>query len=273
LVDQSLFPQLNLTALTRKQPQPLTQLTSNSMIFSPGISYESLSTAFEQDRGYFEQVAGSVPYERRGIPFSEILMCYQGARLAGAWRIIESGRTRGQSALMLSRLFPELSIVSIEFDQKSPDVEVAKARLAGCTNMELCVGDATRLVPPLLRDADVVLIDGPKGLRGLRSALGCLASGKCPVVFVHDMAQGTPERMFADRYSPEALYSDDTRFASYSHKLDDRCSEAIPPERRFDPQRSEGYGFSLACIPWSPRRNYHLLKFRTALFGFSRRLI
>jgi len=75
-------------------------------------------------------------------------------------------------------MFPSLPIISIEYDARSPDVPTAAARLAGFSNLDLRFGDATRLLPGLVQPGDIVLIDGPKGFRGLRLALSLLASGK-----------------------------------------------------------------------------------------------
>ena len=74
-------------------------------------------------------------------------------------RIIESGRARGQSTHVLALMFPESEIASIEFDEKSPDCLVAAARLASFKNVQLLFGDSTKLIPSMLIENDVVLID------------------------------------------------------------------------------------------------------------------
>lgn len=235
-------------------------------------TYDTLRALAVREIEGFRAVAGRVPYERKGIPYSEMFLFYLGARLAGARRLIESGRARGQSTLLMSLLFPELEIVSFEFDRASPDVPVAGARLAGRSNVELRFGDATATIPAMVRPGDVILIDGPKGMRGLRLALRCLASGHCPAVFVHDMVQESVERAFADCHLPEILYSDDSRFAELSHVLDEGCAEAIPPARRFRADRAAGYGFSLACIPAQTGRAYRTLGTRALWHGARHRL-
>lgn len=235
-------------------------------------TYETLAALGTREIERFRRIAERVPYERKRILYSEMFLFYLGARHAGARRLIESGRARGQSTLLMSLLFPELEIVSFEFDRDSPDVPVAAKRLAGCANVELRFGDATAMLPALLRPDDVVLIDGPKGMRGLRLALRCLAFQRCPALFVHDMIQGSVERAFADRHLPEALYSDDLRFAALSHVLDDACREAIPPGRRFRADRAAGYGFSLACIPARRSRAYRALGARALWHGVKHRL-
>lgn len=235
-------------------------------------TYETLSSLGAREIERFRAVAERVPYERKGIPYSEMFLLFLGARLAGAGRLVESGRARGQSTLLMSLLFPELEIVSVEYDRTSPDVTVAAERLAGRPNVELRFGDATAILPPLLRTGDVVLIDGPKGLRGLRLALHCLATRRCAAVFVHDLVLGSAERAFTERHLPETLYSDDSRFAAWSHVLDNACGEAIPTERRFQPDRPVGYGFSLACIPAHSGRWYRTLGALALWYGLKLRL-
>jgi hypothetical protein len=235
-------------------------------------SYEALAAEGAREIDRFRALAHAVPYERKGILYSEMFFFYLGAKAAGARRLLESGRARGQSTLLMSLLFPELQIISFEADRASPDVPVAAARLAGRANVDLRFGDATKVIPPLVREGDVLLVDGPKGMRGLRLALRCLATQRCPAVFVHDMTPGSAEREFADRYLPETLYSEDRRFARLAHALDRDCESAIPPERRFHPDGRGSYGFSLACILARPGVAYRRLLARAVWQGVRQKL-
>lgn len=175
----------------------------------------------------FDLLSREVPYERKGILFSEMLFLASLVKTLPLepTRIIESGRARAQSTLILARLFPELPVISIEFDPQSPDVPVAAERLKDCKNVELLFGDSTKLLPSMVQKGDVVLIDGPKHFRALRLAMRLLNQNKPSLVLIHDVHRGIPEREFLNISSPEAVYSDDEVFVNQFRNLDDSCWE------------------------------------------------
>ena len=225
------------------------------------ITMNPLTLAAEAERQLdsFRACIAGIPYERKGILYSEMLFFSICARAASPRRILESGRARGQSTLILARCFPDLDILSVEYDRNSPDVPVAAERLKDCPKVQQLFGDATQLLPSMTQPGDVALIDGPKGHRGLRLAISLLATGKVPMVFVHDTAHGTPERRFLETHFPETIFSDEAVIASVTHQLDAEAGDDIPAENRFhNGPPSAGYGFSLACIPYRPR-NYRLI--------------
>src|SRR5262249_32580799 len=189
--------------------------------------------------GYRLRVSG-VPYESKGILYSEMFFLYLCARAVGAKRILESGRARGQSTLLLSACFPQLPIISLEHDPRSPDVPIAAARLAGRGNVELRFGDATRILPRVTQPGDVVIIDGPKGYRGLRLALRLLAQAKPSLVFLHALGRRPPERGLVEARLPDTLYSDDPRFARLAHVLDAPARDSIPAENRWGEHGAPG---------------------------------
>ena len=137
------------------------------MSIDPG----SINIAAADMLSAFQRRVASIPYERKGILYSEMFFLYLCAQAAKPNRIVESGRARGQSSLLLSTIFSDLPIVSIESDPHSPDVPVAQERLRGRSNVSLRSGDTTRILPAEVRQGNAVLIDGPKGFRGLRLAL------------------------------------------------------------------------------------------------------
>ena len=138
-----------------------------SMSIDPG----SINIAAADMLSAFQRRVASIPYERKGILYSEMFFLYLCAQAAKPNRVVESGRARGQSTLLLSTIFSDLPIVSIESDPHSPDVPVAQERLRGRSNVSLRSGDMTRILPAEVRQGNAVLIDGPKGFRGLRLAL------------------------------------------------------------------------------------------------------
>jgi len=236
------------------------------------IDPASIRIAAAEDLSAFQSRVAGIAYERKGILYSELFFLYLCARSFTPGRIFESGRARGQSTLVLSAIFPDLQIVSIESDPNSPDVQVAAERLKGRENVSLRFGDATRILPAEVREGDVVLIDGPKGFRGLRLALRLLSTGKLMQVFVHDCGLATEERAFLDANVRGALYSDSIEFARIARVLDATCWADIPPDRRFDGERApRAYGFGLACIPFDPAVSYRAVFARAVLAGLKSR--
>src|SRR6267378_3035684 len=221
----------------------------------------------------FQSRVAGIPYERKGILYSEMFFLYLCAQAVKPSRIFESGRARGQSTLLLSAIFPDLDVVSIESDAYSPDVQVARERLHGRNKVSMRFGDATRILPAEVRRGDLILIDGPKGFRGLRLALRLLATGRVTQVFVHDCAYGTEERAFLDAHLRGPLYSDSIEFARIARVLDAACWADIPPDRRFEGQRPpRAYGYGLACIPFDPAVSYRMLFARAAVAGLKSRI-
>jgi predicted O-methyltransferase YrrM len=170
-----------------------------------------------------QRISSETSYEQKGILFSEMLFfgaCLEGKKPA---RIIESGRARGQSTHVLSLMFPDTEIASIEYDSHSPDCPIAAQRLAPFKNVKLLFGDSTRLIPEMLCEGDVVLIDGPKHFRAVRLALQLMSTGKPAAVFIHDVDRSVPERHYLDKSVPGVLYSDEESFVKEFSSLDDKC--------------------------------------------------
>jgi hypothetical protein len=202
-------------------------------------------------RQEFSSLVAGIPYERKGILNSEMFFLWLCAQTVKPKRVLESGRARGQSTLILARCFPDTEIISVEYDRNSPDVPVAETRLANEGNVRLLYGDATHLLQEIAQPGDIALIDGPKGFRGVRFALNLLASSRVPLVFVHDTGPGTAERRFFERALPAARYSDEPQVAAETHALDDEVSAEIPPAHRYAArQGGPGYGYGLACLPY-----------------------
>jgi len=239
---------------------------------------QSLAQIAARDAGSlvpaFQDLIAGIPYERKGILFSEMYFFWLLARTLQPRRILESGRARGQSTLVLSLCFPESEIISVEYDRESPDVAIAAERLKGRDNVRQLFGDATTLLPDMARADDVAIVDGPKGYRGLRLALRMLDRG-LPMIFVHDTCIGSQERRYLNRRVPEAIYSDQAEIASHTHGLDQGMWDDLAPERRWTDAGAPaaGYGFSLACLPRLDGRNYSLLLFQAVLDGLAYRLL
>ena len=201
---------------------------------------------------YLEATEGLV-HEKKGIRRSEMFFLYALVAGLNPVRIIESGRARAQSTLVLARLFPGASIVSLESDPASPDVTVAAERLRQCDNVDCRFGDSLLLLPKLVEAGDVVLIDGPKDFRALKLAFRLLRSGKPLAVFVHDLWLGSPARRFVDRYLPSALLSDDPGWVQRYASLDSRRRSPPPVSNAV----RHAYGATMGCFEAS-QENYSL---------------
>jgi hypothetical protein len=201
---------------------------------------------------YLEATEGLV-HEKKGIRRSELFFFYALVAGLNPVRIIESGRARAQSTLVLARLFPGASIVSLESDPASPDVTVAAERLRECDNVDCLFGDSLLLLPKLVKAGDVVLIDGPKDFRALKLAFRLLRSGKPLAVFVHDLWLGSPARRFVDRYLPSALLSDNPGWVQRYASLDSRRRSPPPVSSTV----RHAYGATMGCFEAS-QENYPL---------------
>jgi len=220
----------------------------------------------------FERRVAGVPYEAKGVRFSEMFFVFATAAGLAPKQILESGRARGQSTHVLGLCFPDSRIISLEDDLDSPDVPVAEERLRDVPNVCLLYGDAQTVLVELVHPGDVVVIDGPKGFAAVCLALRLLRTGKPRLVFVHDCYQGRPERPFLERYLPGAFYSDHVEFVKRYACLDARCWETMEAGglagwRPYDYQgkKQMSYGPTFACIPHRPGRCYKTLLARAVL--------
>lgn len=190
----------------------------------------------------FEEVIAAIPPEAGfgGIWESEMFLFYAAVQALAPKQILESGRARGKSTLMLARCFPDTRIVSIELDRKTQNAAAAEAKLKHLPNVELLYGDSRGLMMQHLGEGDAVLIDGPKDFAALRLAVDLLATGKPAVVFVHDFPPGAAVRRFVEKHWPGVLFGDDATFARF--RAFDESRDPRPHQQR------HGYGI-FACFP------------------------
>jgi predicted O-methyltransferase YrrM len=168
-------------------------------------------------------------------------------------QILESGRMRGGSTLMLARCFPQARIVSVEFDRNPKHAAVAEAKLKPYANVELLYGDSREILPGRLQPGAAVLIDGPKEFRALKFALRLLRTGKPCAVFIHDFHRGQPARKFVEQHWPAAFFSDDPTFAVHLRELNSRIGR--------DPD-SKHVVAPFVCLPAGLPAPYSVLLFR-----------
>ena len=179
-----------------------------------------------------------------GIWESEMFLFYATVKPFAPKQILESGRARGKSTLILARCFPESQIVSVEYERESENAAAAEAKLRSEPNVELLFGDSREILPRRLQAGDAVLIDGPKDFRALKLALDLLKTGKPCGVFVHDFPPDSAHRKFVERNFPNAFFGDDPVFRSFQQLDSDR-------DPRPNPQRR--YGVFVCLGPGLPR--------------------
>ena len=187
-----------------------------------------------------------------GIWESEMFLFYAAVCPYAPKQILESGRARGKSTLILARCFPNSRIVSVEFDRQSENAAAAEQKLKPFRNVEILYGDSREILPQRLQTGDAVLIDGPKDFRALKLALELLRTGKPCAVFIHDFPPNSPWRKFVERNWPDAFFGDDPLFQPFQN-LDGERDPRENPRRR--------YGV-FVCLPPSLPMPYWKLRLR-----------
>lgn len=175
----------------------------------------------------FREVIDS--YEERGILHSEMLAVCAVCDELDVEVIIESGRCRGQSTLVLARYFQghDTTIISIELE-RDENALFAAQRLAPYNHVQLIYGDSQSIMPTLIQQLTdkriAILLDGPKGqvaidlLRGLLSDWAHIVSA-----FFHDTRKATPQRCSLEDVFARVVFTDDEEYVRSYAKLDLAC--------------------------------------------------
>lgn len=236
------------------------------------INNDTVLSSAAQSLDRFVAAIRDVPYEEKGVFFSEMLFVYAAAGADSTGPVLESGRARGQSTCVLGRIFPESKIVSVEFDRDSPDAPVAEERLISFDHVELLYGDSQKLLFKHLKPNAVIVIDGPKGFRALRLALQLLRTGKTRMVFVHDTYKGLATRRFLERHVPGVMFSDHESFVEKFRDLDEPCWKAFDRDGALEWQpvgvQQPSYGPTFACLPYNANVSYGRILMQLHLANF-----
>ena len=224
----------------------------------PLVSKDSILERAETLLPKFQQIIADVPPEAGfgGIWESEMFLFYAAVAPCAPKQILESGRARGKSTLMLARCFPEARIISVELDRASATAAAAEAKLKPYPNVELLYGDSRTILPQRLQSGDAVLIDGPKEFRALELALQVMGTGKPCAVFVHDFPAGSRWRKFVERHWPGAFFGDDPLFEPF--RVVDQARDPRYPTYATGSRR---YGI-FACLPPGLPAPYWQLRLR-----------
>ena len=188
-------------------------------------------------REAFEKEIRNVDLEARGMLPSEVLLIYSVAKELGIKQIYESGRARGYSTYVLAKTLPKIPITSIDFDKHSKDTRYAKKRLAEFENVELTHGNAMKILPEMISQKSVVVIDSPKGEMALVLAANLLKNAKVKAVFIHDLSRDLFERTIAQQLFPGAYHTDNKKHVKEFSDLDNGYSNS-----------GESYGGPLTMI-------------------------
>src|SRR5438046_2320732 len=205
----------------------------------PGTAPSLLSKAALSDRAdaflpEYREIIGSILPEAGygGIWESEMFLFHAAVKPFAPKQILESGRARGKSTLVLARCFPESRIVSVKYERESENAPAAEAKLKNESNVDLLYGDSREILPARLQNGDAILIDGPKDFRALRLAVDLLRTGKPCAVFVHDFPPNSAQRKFVERNFPNAFFGDDPLFQRFQ-SLDGERDPRPNPQRRY----------------------------------------
>jgi predicted O-methyltransferase YrrM len=219
----------------------------------------NLATVSEQAGDLLSDFCGAIAGLRRELGFGGIgprgmFFFYATVRPSAPRQILESGRMRGGSTLMLARCFPQARIVSVELDRDPTHAAIAEAKLKPYANVELLYGDSREILPARLQPGDAVLIDGPKEFRALKLALRLLRTGMPCAVLIHDFHRNQPARTFVERHWPGAFFSDDPAFALHLRELNLRIGR--------DPDSKHAVA-PFVCLPAALPAPYSILLLRT----------
>ena len=188
----------------------------------------------------------SSPFEAKGVIHSEMLFAFSIAKELGVQVILESGRARGQSTELTAIFskYHDIDFHSIEYDKFSPDVEIAERRLKNLKNFcTLHYGDSFDLLPKIIDDRPtLIIIDGPKGIYGLKLGLEMMKFKSVKGILFHDTHRDANDvRPFLEKYFRENMAtSDDYNFVNKYKYLDQDCWLIYSNEHSYQPYLRKG---------------------------------
>src|SRR5438046_3860550 len=132
------------------------------ILHMPGTAPALLSKAALSDRAdaflpEYREIIGSILPEAGfgGIWESEMFLFYAAVKPFAPKQILESGRARGKSTLILARCFANARIISIEYNRQSENAAAAEAKLKSERNVELLYGDSREILPQRLQPGHI----------------------------------------------------------------------------------------------------------------------
>jgi len=210
---------------------------------------ELLQNAEQLINDYKELKIGT-EFVPRGILHSEAFFIYASSYPHVPEQIIESGRAQGQSTYLLSKIFRQAPILSVEQERDHPDAKIALDKLSPISNVSCLFGDSMKVIPEIIQKGDILVIDGPKDLNALLLIIAICRKKLPEYVFVHDAYKGSILRKYLQKKKLDTIYSDEPKFLQSYCSLDDwkkeeelqfwRNPKNYPAERV--------YGGTFACL-------------------------
>src|SRR5438093_3751278 len=108
-------------------PMPEVSLTKS-------IVAESAKALLPEYQQIFSRIAPEAGHG--GIWESEMFLFYAAVKPFAPKQILESGRARGKSTLILARCFPESRIISVEYERESENAPAAETKLKNQSNVD-----------------------------------------------------------------------------------------------------------------------------------------
>lgn len=175
-----------------------------------------------------------IDFEERGILHSEMLAVIAMIKELNIDMVIESGRARGQSTMILANAFKGegLPIFSIDREENK-DTKFASLALSRYSFVKLIFGDSNILIPRLIRRFPekkiAVLFDGPKGKEAFRLFSKILPLNKNVIVgFFHDCRKSFKRMINSSRseihsYFERIFFTDDDNYIAKFNHIDENC--------------------------------------------------
>src|SRR6266851_9543775 len=102
-------------------------MTNESTTLTKATVAERADRLLPEYRGIIESIPPEAGFG--GIWESEMFLFYAAVKPFTPKQILESGRARGKSTLILARCFADARIISVEFDRQSENAAAAEAKL------------------------------------------------------------------------------------------------------------------------------------------------
>ncbi len=129
------------------------------------ITNKQLETYWKENEDKFKDIRNSVPYQARGIWYTEAFLFCSICDILGVEAIIESGMAYGCSTEIFANYF-DFNIMVVDNDQYGVFNKTSE-RLEKYKNLHIFNGDSYELVPAgIEKNIDTklgIFIDGPKG--------------------------------------------------------------------------------------------------------------
>lgn len=251
------------------------------------LLYQNLNLIAWRDKTLIQSVT-AIDYEFRGIFNSELVLITSLLKTLNISKILESGRARGHSTYVISKLLQGnmgFLLISMDFTRDQASL-YAEERLSGEKSIELLYGDSNTMLRKISRDKRIqfeegygIVLDGPKGLNAMYLSMKLMRSNQPPkIIFIHDMRRLDKGKSSFHRYLcsiifDRVFFSDDFPITSEVLEVDKSVFSFIEPDEEYPIRPYHkgrynigSYGPTLAVIIPSQRDIGILRRFMTIPF-------